>query len=111
MKRYAGRREGHAAEVTVNGHRLNPQLDLWNHSPTGFEWGYGGSGPAQLALALLANHLGNNDAAVSLQQDFKSQVVASLPYRRWTLTGEHIRNALAGLKLPALASSLEDPDL
>ena len=26
---------------------------LHNHSPDGFEWGYGGSGPAQLALAIL----------------------------------------------------------
>ena len=27
--------------------------DLYNHSPTGFNWGYGGSGPSQLALARL----------------------------------------------------------
>ena len=26
------------------------------HSPTGFEWGYLGSGPADLALSLLADH-------------------------------------------------------
>ena len=30
-----------------------PSQQLYNHSPTGFEWGYGGSGPAQLALAIL----------------------------------------------------------
>jgi hypothetical protein len=58
MKTYEGRREGYAALVTVNERPLTPRLDLWNHSPTGFEWGYGGSGPAQLALALLADHLG-----------------------------------------------------
>lgn len=29
-----------------------------NHSPTGFEWGYGGSGPAQLALALMLDTVG-----------------------------------------------------
>ena len=51
MKRYAGRRQGYVVNVTVDGRRLNPRLDLWNHSPTGFEWGYSGSGPAQLALA------------------------------------------------------------
>src|SRR5262245_1194599 len=34
---------------------LPARLDLRSHSPTGFEWGYGGSGPAQLALALLAD--------------------------------------------------------
>jgi hypothetical protein len=32
-------------------------LTLRNHSPTGFEWGYAGSGPAQLALALLLDAL------------------------------------------------------
>jgi hypothetical protein len=32
---------------------LQERLDLWNHSPTGLEWGYAGSGPAQLALALI----------------------------------------------------------
>jgi hypothetical protein len=30
---------------------LELRLDLFNHSPIGFEWGYGGSGPAQLAPA------------------------------------------------------------
>lgn len=28
------------------------------HSPTGFETGYGGSGPADLALSILADHFG-----------------------------------------------------
>ena len=66
MKRYEGRREGYAVIVTVNGRRLNPRLDLWNHSPTGFEWGYCGSGPAQLALAILADHCGNDKQGVQL---------------------------------------------
>jgi hypothetical protein len=42
-KRYEGRRQGYAVIVTVNGRRLNPRFDLWNHSPTGFEWGSQGS--------------------------------------------------------------------
>src|SRR6267378_1793164 len=65
-------------KVTVNGRALKPRLDLWSHSPTGFEWGYGGSGPAQLALALLADHLGDDNEAVSLHQEFKRIVVANL---------------------------------
>jgi len=36
---------------------LEWRLDLRNHSPTGLEWGYGGSGPAQPALALAADVL------------------------------------------------------
>jgi hypothetical protein len=38
------------------------------NSPTGFGWGYGGSGPAQLALALLADSLGDNDLLFSVEE-------------------------------------------
>jgi hypothetical protein len=86
MKRYEGTREGQAALVTVDGQPLNPRLDLWNHSPTGFEWGYAGSGPAQLALALLADCLGDRRRALSLHHGFKHEVVAGLAYPGWTLT-------------------------
>ena len=84
MKTYEGRREGYVAEVTVNGYPLNPRLDLWNHSPTGFEWGYGGSGPAQLALALLSDHLDDDDQALELHHEFKREVVAKFGRRGWT---------------------------
>lgn len=98
MKTYRGTREGSAADVALDGRPLNPRLDLWNHSPTGFEWGYGGSGPAQLALALLANHLGDDDEAVTLHQEFKRTVVARFDYRGWTLTSEQIDAALEQLR-------------
>src|SRR5262249_935807 len=95
---YIGKREAYAATVTVNNRPLNPRLDLWNHSPTGFEWGYGGSGPAQLALALLADYFGNDEEALNLYQQFKIQVVADLPYHGWKLTGDQIRDALQALQ-------------
>jgi hypothetical protein len=98
VKRYVGRRTGHAVDVTVDGRPLNPRLDLWNHSPTGFEWGYGGSGPAQLALALLADCLGDDDEAVSLHQDFKSAFVAGLPHRGWTVAEEQVRTTVGALQ-------------
>jgi hypothetical protein len=67
------------------------RLDLFNHSPTGFSWGYGGSGPAQLALAVLADALGNDDRAVRLHQEFKFKVVAGWPEgERWWITAEQI---------------------
>lgn len=98
MKTYEGRREGYAVIVTADGRPLNPRLDLWNHSPTGFEWGYGGSGPAQLALALLADHLADDYQAVLHHQDFKRVVVAQLPYRGWKLTGSQMNAWLEILK-------------
>lgn len=58
---------------------LNSRLDLRNHSPTGFAWGYFGSGPAQLALALAADVLGDDHAALAIYQAFKERFVSMLP--------------------------------
>lgn len=98
MKQYAGRREGYAVIVTVDGRRLNPRLDLWNHSPTGFEWGYSGSGPAQLALAILADHCGDDREAFNFHHRFKWAVVAELPRREWTLSTQEIDQVLQMLR-------------
>ena len=98
MKLYAGRRQGYAVIVTVNGRPLNPRLDLWNHSPTGFEWGYGGSGPAQLALAILADHLGDDEQAFNFHHRYKWAVIAELPKRSWTLTSQEIDLVLPKLR-------------
>ncbi len=100
MKHYSGRREGYAVIVTVDGRRLNPRLDLWNHSPTGFEWGYGGSGPAQLALAILADHCGDDQRAFNFHHRFKWAVIAELPRRSWTLTSQEIDQVLQTLREP-----------
>ena len=98
MKTYEGRREGHAVIVTVNDRPLNPRLDLYNHSPTGYEWGYGGSGPAQLALAILADHLGDGRQALAIYQQFKFSVVTGLPKCRWKLTSRDIDLALQRIR-------------
>lgn len=59
--------------------RLPLRCDLFNHSPTGFEWGYEGSGPAQLALAILADTLRwDGQQAIDLHQRYKREVVARL---------------------------------
>ena len=97
MKRYEGKRAFHATEVTVNGVPLDPRLDLRNHSPVGFEWGYGGSGPAQLALAILADHLGDDLQALNLYQHFKWTVIAGLPKHHWILTSHQIDQALQNI--------------
>lgn len=98
MKTYVGKRQGYVVAVTVDGRRLNPRQDLWNHSPDGFEWGYGGSGPAQLALAILADHCQNDDQALNFYQRFKWKVIAELPHRGWTLTTEGIDGILQKLQ-------------
>ncbi len=78
---------------------LEASLKVENHSPTGFCWGYNGSGPAQLALAILLDHFsGDRDRALSLYQDFKSKVVSRLPIDEdFVLTDEQIESAITKL--------------
>lgn len=74
------------------GSELDPRHDLWNHSPSGFEWGYGGSGPAQLALALLADALGDDGLAVRLHQAFKREIVRAIKGPFWAMSEDFIRD-------------------
>ena len=96
MKTYVGGRSLAGAEVTVDGKPLDPRFDLKRLSPAGFEWTYEGSGPAQLALALLADHLGDDARALALHQPFMRAVVADLD-NSWELTSADIDAALAEL--------------
>lgn len=67
-------------KVFLNEIELDPaesQL-VWNKSPDGFNWGYAGSGPAQLALAILLEYMREEEAR-TLFQKFKFNVVARLP--------------------------------
>ena len=80
-----------------NGERELPlRLDLENKSPTGFAWGYSGSGPAQLALALLADAIGDEEA-LKTHQRFKNYFVAVLP-AEWYASEEEIREMAQYLK-------------
>jgi hypothetical protein len=96
MKRYEGGRSLAGAEVTVDGRPLDPRYDLKRLSPTGFEWTYEGAGPAQLALALLADHLGDDAKALALHDPFMRAVVAELD-NSWELTSGDIDVALTGM--------------
>lgn len=105
MKHYIGERTPDRREVLVldksrpdGGYLLNPRHDLRNHSPDGFNWGYGGSGPAQLALALLADALGDDEKAQRLYQDFKFKVIGRLDGDRFELSEENIRQTVARLE-------------
>jgi len=98
MNLYEGTRTKTGPIVTVNGELLELRLDLRNHSPDGFDWGYGGSGPGQLALAMLADHLGDVEEALNLYQRFKWAVIAELPKKHWILTGSEIDAALQPIR-------------
>lgn len=87
-----GRAPG-SGHVLVNGRRLNPRHDLQNHSPDGFNWGYSGSGAAQLALAILAEEFDDDAFALANYQRFKRGVVARLDRKLcWDMTSWMIRD-------------------
>ena len=129
MLEYVGGRDSkNNCTITVqamNGRAwsLQPRLDLAHKSPTGFEWGYNGSGPAQTALAILASHLVDprhhaavltvlgvtelppkdewlgldslgDYLAIRYFQQFKCRVVGRLPSAGWKLTDEDIQRLI-----------------
>lgn len=123
---YIGSRHPATRKVSVaaGGEPLDPRADLMNHSPAGFEYGYGGSGPAQLALAILADHFARvpedialarkialrgkaelpelptrepDRLAVACHQAFKGAVVARLDGDAWRLTSADVTRALKKL--------------
>jgi hypothetical protein len=72
--------EWETRRVWLDGKELNPDQSqkVYNHSPDGFNWSYGGSGPAQLALAILLEKC-TKEEALKRHQDFKWAVIAGLP--------------------------------
>ena len=104
MKIYRGTRDKDGntqVEVLTEGkppRQLDWRLDLRRHSPTGIEWGYGGSGPAQLALAILAEHYADvpngDERALQVYQTFKFKVVAGLPREGFKINTADVALAL-----------------
>lgn len=75
---------------TDKGWRPLPlHLDKRNHSPTGFEWGYGGSGPAQLALAICTELVGW-ERAQHVYMLFKDRVISQIYKDSWLMIGSDI---------------------
>ena len=66
-----------------------PQFEV-HHSPSGFEWGYGGSGPADLALNILMLFT-DKKTAYALHQAFKWDFIATMPREGGTIKGEDIK--------------------
>jgi len=96
-KVYTGASESPLPPILVimrrrHGHILDPgpSIELWNHSPSGFNWGYGGSGAAQLALAILFDVTGDKDLSISLHQHFKWEYVSKWK-GDWTIKEDEIK--------------------
>lgn len=97
-KTYRGERTIDGIKVTVNGAPLDPAYALRAFTRSGFEWGYEGAEPTQLALAMLADHWGDPQRAVRACESFMRAVTASFG-NEWEMTSEDVDAALAGLGL------------
>jgi hypothetical protein len=69
---------------------LDPRHDLADCSD-GVSWGYPGSGPAQLAVAMLMELLGDWDRIQRIRHEFQDVFAARIPQaRNWTADGADI---------------------
>lgn len=92
---YRQNQQGGPCLVTIDGQVLPmPPLDRTEarHSPDGFQWGYGGSGPAELARAILVA-LYPGEPIVRhprCYQAFKFDVIARLRADAFVLTSDDV---------------------
>jgi Family of unknown function (DUF6166) len=97
MKVYQGKRTIDGLVVTVDGRPLSEHYEVKRFTRYGFEWTYEGDSPQQLALAILADHLGDKDEAIRLSEPFMKAVVANLD-NDWRLSGAEVEAALRELE-------------
>lgn len=75
--------------ITVKHGPLEYSLPhICRHSPDGFQWGYGGSGPADAALSILTDCIGTEEAN-KYYQYFKDDFIAGAG-RELKITEEQI---------------------
>lgn len=93
---YKGRRPGTGdVEVVVAVGENETPLHPRGLYSSGFEWGYGGSGPAELAAAIIEDAIERGIVPKDAQgyiADFKWYVIATLPHQSWCLYGASIRS-------------------
>ena len=97
MKNYQGRRTIDGITVTVDGVPLDPGYDLERFTELGFEWSYEGDSPQQLALALIADCIGP-DQARRWSESFMTKVIAELD-NDWQLTEDDVRKAMQSISI------------
>ena len=97
MKTYQGTRDIDGLKVTVDGHRLPEHYEIKQFTKWGFEWTYEGPSPQQLAFAILYDHLGDKDRAITLSEPFMRNVIADFD-NDWTLTGAEIERAIKDMQ-------------
>ena len=94
--------------VTYAGRELDPRLDIFYHARDGFDWGYMGAGPLQLAFAILIA-ISDERTARDEKTAFAKEVIAKLDKKEWHIPAEDVeawlRRHSAEVKKPALKRS------
>jgi hypothetical protein len=100
--KYFGERNGSGCSVFAKHDfrwvPLRLQTNKAEYSPADFDWGYMCRGAAQLALAILVDHLKNRVRALALYEDFEFMVVARLNRNEWLLSEEEIDGAISEIE-------------
>lgn len=121
MKTYKGECLDKTAEHRVmvwTERSIKPLRHVSYHSPSGFGWGYRGSGPADLALSILANYFAESyvnrayifkmkvgqvpPQCISYHQSFKEQFIAPIVDETWQITSEQIDEWVAKQKITSI---------
>jgi len=97
MKTYKGDRTIDGILVMVDDAPLDERRDIITFSDDGFEWGFEGPASAQLALAILGDHLGDNDRALRLHEAYMKEIVANFA-NEWILTSADVDDAVTALE-------------
>lgn len=98
-KLYKATRTDKGVECVVTtddgSYSLPPCNEIVNHSPDGFEFGYSGSGPSQLALALCVDALADTARALNVYQRVRDMKIANVEGDEGTFTADEIESAAA----------------
>lgn len=93
MRTFTARRNEDMGSVVINicypNGQSTPLTHRVQHSPTGMEWGYNGSGPADLARSILWELIGE-EPETALYQKFKYNFIATAPYVGFVLQEDEI---------------------
>jgi hypothetical protein len=96
------------------------------HSPDGIEWGYPGSGPADLALSILADYFGETpeqvqaalkslwaprSKAAALHQRFKAEFLANEQRDEWEIRADVVEVWLSSPSNRACLDRLAEEDM
>ena len=86
---YIGTRSIDGLKVTYAGVQVPHYVETHCFCPAGFEWGYDGDAPLQLAFALLMHRTNDRSLALNLAEKFTIEVIAVLD-NDWVLENAFI---------------------